>query len=343
MFRVAVLDDYAGVAPRMADWSRLAGCCDVDFFDQPVGSLREAAATLAPYHVLCHLRERTAMPRSLIEQLPELRLVTITGPVHRTLDLAAATERGVIVCNSADRAGTGQGQGTPELAIALMLALARRLVHEDGRLRSGYWQSTVGTTLWGKTLGIVGLGRVGRRVAEIGRAFGMEVIAWSPNMIAAAATAVGARLVAKDALFARSDIVSLHLVLGERSRGIVGARELGLMKPTATLINTARGPLVDEAALINALAERRIGGAGLDVYWQEPLPTDHPLLSLDNVVLTPHLGYVVEDSFKAFYEDTVDNIAAWLEARPIRVINPSVQATAVTAARSRSAPRAGHD
>ena len=353
MIRVAILDDYARVVPGMADWSLLDGRCELDFFDQPVGSIDEAAVALEPYHVLCHLRERTAMPRALIERLPNLRLVTITGHEHRTLDIAAATARGVIVSHAVTRQGSGQAQGTPELVFGLALALARRIPFEDRRLRDGHWQSTVGTTLWGKTLGLVGLGRVGQRVAQIGAAFGMKVVAWSENLTADRAAAAGVRLVSKDELFATSDVVSLHLVLGERSRGVVGARELGLMKATAVLINAARGPLVDEAALVAALSGRRIGGAGLDVFWREPMPAGHPLTKLDNVVLTPHLGYVVEESFRPFYEDTVENIAAWLDGKPIRVVNPDVlgalgaaagklSADLLDAGRSGSAPRAGH-
>ncbi len=322
MFRVAILDDYARVALDMADWSPLDERCRIDVIDRALAVPDEAAEVLAPYHVLCHLRERTAMLRALIERLPNLQLVTITGTEHRTLDLAAAHDRSIVVCHSAPRAGSGQGQGTPELTLGLMLALARKIAFEDARVRAGHWQSTLGTTLWGKTLGVIGLGRVGRRVAELGRAFGMTVLAWSPNMTAAAASAAGARLATKDELFAASDYVSLHVVLGERSRGIVGARELAAMKPTAYLINTSRGPLVDEAALLSALRERRIGGAGLDVFWHEPLAADHPIRMLPNVVLTPHLGYVVEESFRAFYEDTVENIAAWLDGKPIRVVGP---------------------
>lgn len=320
MLRVAILDDYARVALDMADWSPLDGRCRIDVIDRALGVPDEAAEVLAPYHVLCHLRERTAMPRALIERLPKLRLVTITGAEHRTLDLVAAHERGIAVCHSVPRAESGQGQGTPELTIGLMLALARRIAFEDARVRAGNWQSTLGTTLWGKTLGVIGLGRVGRRVAELGRAFGMTVLAWSPNMTAQSAAAAGARLVTKDELFAASDYVTLHVVLGERSRGVAGARELAAMKPTAFLINTSRGPLVDEAALLSALQERRIAGAGLDVYWHEPLAVDHPIRGLPNVVLTPHLGYVVEESFRAFYEDTVANIVAWLDGKPIRVV-----------------------
>lgn len=317
--RVAILDDYARVALGMADWSRIQNRCRIDVIDRALAVPEEATRVLAPYHVLCHLRERTAMPRALIEALPHLRLITITGTEHRTLDLAAADERGIVVCHSAGRPGAGQGQGTPELTIALMLALARKIPFEEARMRAGHWQSTLGTTLWGKTLGVIGLGRIGRRVAELGRAFGMTVLAWSPNLNEETASAAGARRVAKDELLAASDYVSLHLVLGERSRGVIGADELSRMKPSAYLVNTARGPLVHEDALLAALAERRIAGAALDVFWAEPLAADHPIRAMQNVVLTPHLGYVVEESFRAFYEDTVENIAAWLDGRPIRV------------------------
>lgn len=320
MFRLAILDDYARVALDMADWSPLEGRASIDVIDRALVVPEDAAAVLAPYDVLCHLRERTAMPRALIDRLPNLKLITITGTAHRTLDLAAARERGIVVCHSANRPGSGQGEGTPELTLGLMLALARSIPHEHAGMRAGAWQTTVGTTLFGRTLGIVGLGRVGRRVAALARAFGMDVVAWSPNMTVEQAAAAGARLVTKQELFAGSDYVSLHVVLGDRSRGIVGAAELAAMKPTAFVVNTARGPLVDEVALMSALRERRIAGAGLDVFWNEPLAVDHPIRALPNVVLTPHLGYVVEDSLRAFYEDSVENVVAWLDGKPIRVV-----------------------
>lgn len=320
MLRLAILDDYARVALAMADWSPLDGRCRIDVVDRALAVPDEAAEVLAPYDVLCHLRERTAMPAALIERLPHLKLVTITGAAHRTLDLAAAHARGIVVCHSASRPGSGQGEGTPELTLGLMLALARSIAHEHAGMRAGAWQSTVGTTLYGRRLGVIGLGRVGRRVAALARAFGMDVVAWSPNMTAEQAAAAGARLATKHELFATCDYVSLHVVLGERSRGIVGAAELAAMKPTAFIVNTARGPLIDEAALMSALGERRIAGAGLDVFWTEPLAGDHPIRALPNVVLTPHLGYVVEESLRAFYEDTVENVVAWLDGKPIRVV-----------------------
>jgi D-3-phosphoglycerate dehydrogenase len=325
MIRVAILDDYNRAARTLADWAGVDARAAVDVIDRALAVPDEAAQVLAPYDVLCHLRERTAMPRALIERLPNLELVTVTGGKHRTLDMEAATERGIII--SADAPRRGVGSGTAELTFGLILALARHIPREERRLRTGKWQSTMGITLAGRTLGLVGLGRVGKGVAAIARGFGMEVQAWSQNLTEARAAECGARLVTRDELFRTSDVVSLHLVLGERSRGVVGAHELALMKPTALLINTARGPLIDEAALLDTLRNRRIAGAGIDVYWQEPLRPDHPLLAMDNVVLTPHLGYVVDSSMRPFYEDTVENVIAWLDGKPIRVLNPeAVQA-----------------
>jgi len=318
--KIAILDDYQHVALKMADWSAIAQRCEIDVIDRPLAVPDEAARVLAPYDVICMLRERTAAPRALIERLPNLKLLAITGLQHRTLDLTAATECGVLVCHSSAHAGAHQG--TPELTFALMLAAIRHVPQEDRNIRAGRWQKTLGIQLYGRTLGLVGLGKIGRKVAKVAQAFEMNVIAWSRNLTAQSAAEAGVERVEKDALFARSDIVSLHLVLGERSRGVVGAHELSLMKPTAYLINTARGPLIDEPALIKALQERRIAGAGLDVYWQEPIPPGHPLLTLDNVVLTPHLGYVVEESYRAFYGDIVEAVTAWLDGRPIRMSNP---------------------
>jgi phosphoglycerate dehydrogenase-like enzyme len=318
--KIAILDDYQHVALKMADWSAIAGRCEIDVIDRPLAVPDEAARVLAPYDVICMLRERTAAPRALIEKLPNLKLLAITGLQHRTLDLAAATEHGVLVCHSSAHAGAHQG--TPELAFALMLAAIRHVPQEDRNTREGRWQKTLGMQLFGRTLGLVGLGKIGRKVAKVAQAFEMNVIAWSQNLTAESAAEAGVKRVEKDELFARSDIVSLHVVLSERSRGIVGAHELSLMKPTAYIVNTARGPLIDEPALIKTLQERRIAGAGLDVYWQEPIPADHPLLTLDNVVLTPHLGYVVEESYRAFYGDIVEAVTAWLDGKPIRMSNP---------------------
>jgi phosphoglycerate dehydrogenase-like enzyme len=279
---------------------------------------------LAPYDIICMLRERTAGPRSLIERLPNLKLLAITGLQHRTLDMNAAPEHGVLVCHS--RIHGGAHHGTPELTIGLMLAAVRHIPQEDRRTREGRWQGSVGTQLHGRTLGIVGLGKIGSKVARVAQALEMNVVAWSQNLTSDAAAALGVTRVDMDELFARSDIVTLHLVLSERTRGIVGARELSLMRPHSYLINTARGELIDEAELIAALKERRIAGAALDVFWREPIPPDHPLLAMENVVLTPHLGYVVEESYRAFYGDLVEAVAAWLDGEPVRMLNPQVYA-----------------
>jgi phosphoglycerate dehydrogenase-like enzyme len=324
MLKIAILDDYQRVAFDMADWSALRARCQVDVFDRPLGTGEEAAEILRPYGVLCHLRERMAMPAGLIERLPNLKLLAITGKQHRSLDMAAATARGILV--SYTEAPQDSYHGTPELTWGLILSLARQIPQEHARMREGEWQSTVGFQVFGKTLGLVGLGRIGGLVAKLGRAFGVELIAWSQNMTADAAAAHGARLVSKDELFRQSDIVSLHVVLSDRTRDLVGARELGLMKPTAYLVNTSRGPLVDEAALLDCLRARRIAGAALDVYHEEPLPPRHPIRSMDNVVLSPHLGYVTKEGYRVFYGETVENVTAFLEGKPIRVANPEVLA-----------------
>jgi phosphoglycerate dehydrogenase-like enzyme len=319
MTKIALLDDYQRVAFAMADWSALRARAEITAFDRHLAP-DEAAAALAPFDIVCHVRERMAFPGTLIAALPNLKFIAVTGPGHRTLDLAAATARGIVVSNTVGR--SDGAHATPELTLGLMLALTRRIALEDRRMRQGLWQGTLGTVLYGKTLGIVGLGRVGGRVAALARAFGMKVIAWSENLTEERAASAGATLVTKDALFRSSDIVSVHLVLSGRSRGTVGASELALMKPTAYLVNTARGPIVDEAALIDALGRGAIAGAALDVYDREPLAPDHPLRALDTVVLTPHLGYVSEEGYRAYYAETVENIQAFLDGAPIRVLNP---------------------
>jgi D-3-phosphoglycerate dehydrogenase len=313
--RIAILDDYQRVALKMADWSALPPDCEPVVFDRNLATEDEAARALADFDVVCLLRERMPMPRTLIERLPALKLIVVTGAHNRTLDLAAAKERGITVSHT--RGGDSQ-YATPELAWGLILSLMRHIPQEHQRMRESGWQETVGTALHGQTLSILGLGRLGSRMASIGRAFGMELLAWSQNLTAERAEAAGATLVAKDELFARADVLTIHLVLGERSRGLVGAAELQRMKPSAVLINTSRGPIVDQAALIAALEARHIRGAGLDVYDREPLPVDHPLRRLGNVVLTPHLGYVTEGTYRMFYADTVEAIAAWRAGTPVR-------------------------
>jgi D-3-phosphoglycerate dehydrogenase len=320
MIRIAVLDDYAGVALEVADWSALGGRARVKVFREPLAVPEEAAIALAPFDVICCMRERMALPAALLRRLPRLRLITITGPEHRTLDLAAASAQGILVCHTLLR-GAGRN-ATVELAWGLILSLARQLPAQAMAMRQGGWQRQVGHSLADRTLGLLGLGRLGRRMVPVARAFEMRVIAWSPNLTAEAAAAAGAERVAREALFAQSDVLSLHLVLGARSRGIVGPAELALMRPSAWLVNTARGPLVDGAALLEALRARRIAGAALDVYDVEPLPDDDPLRGLDNVILTPHLGYAVRETLGEFYTGTVEVIAAWLAGAPLRLVNP---------------------
>jgi len=321
--KVGILDDYARAALDVADWSSVQAKAEITVFDRHL-SEDEAAEALKDFEVLVTVRERMALPRTLIERLPKLKLVTIIGMSLPNLDMAAASEHGVIVAHSdfGAPAFRAVANATPELAWGLMIATVRHLAQEDRRMREGGWQSTTGLILAGKTLGLLGLGRIGRRMAEYAKVFGMEVIAWSQNLTAEAAAEVGVRRVEKDNLFAEADVVSIHLQLSDRSRGLVTARELGLMKPTAYLVNTSRGPIVEEAALIEALRARQIAGAGVDVYWGEPPPADHPLRSLDNVTLTPHLGYVTRETLHAFYSDSIEAVSAFLDGAPIRVANP---------------------
>lgn len=318
MTRLAIVDDYLNVALGTSDWSPLDGRCSIDVFDRALGVPDEAADRLAPYQIICTMRERMAFPRELFERLPQLRLLVVTGEHHRRLDLQAATDHGVVVC----RTGIGSGyRSVSELTWALILAVARHIPSEDAAVRNGGWQTRLGGLLYGRALGLIGLGNVGTTIAAYGKAFGMELLAWSPNLTAERAAAAGARAVSKDELLRSSDVVSLHVRLSERSAGLIGDREFELMKPSATLINTSRGPLVDETALRRALTEGRIAGAGLDVYDQEPLPPDHPVRSLPNTVLTPHVGYLTGDLFSVFYGETVENVVAWLDGAPIRLLN----------------------
>jgi phosphoglycerate dehydrogenase-like enzyme len=323
MPRVAVLDDYAGVALDLADWSPVQKRSEVTVFERHL-SEAEAVEALRPFDVICTLRERMALPRALIERLPNLKLITIVGRSLPNLDMAAASDRGVLVAHSdfASPRFRSVGDATPEFAWGLMIATVRNLAEEHRRMRDGAWQASTGMTLSGKTLGLLGLGRIGKRMAEYANAFGMQVIAWSENLTEDAAAAAGARRVEKATLFEESDVVSIHLVLSERTRGLVGAPELALMKPHAYLINTSRGPIVDESALIEALRAGRIAGAGLDVYDVEPLPPNDPLRLLPNVTLSPHLGYVTREMLAAFYSDTIEAVVAWLDGAPIRIANP---------------------
>ena len=316
--KIAILDDYQDVALSFADWSQLTRTAELRVFNHNLATVEEAAATLADFDILCLMRERMPVGRALIERLPKLKFIVVTGAHNRTLDLDAARDCGILVSHTR---GAATEHPTTELTWALILAAARHLAEEERGMRAGGWQTTVGRTLHGRRLGVVGLGRLGGNVARVGQAFGMEVVAWSQNLTEARAAEVGAVLLSKEELFASSDVVSLHLALSERTRAIVGAAELAAMKDDALLVNTSRGELVDESALIGALKARRPAMAALDVYDVEPLPPDHPLRSLDNVVLSPHLGYVAREVLQVFYGDTVENLEAFLEGRPIRLMN----------------------
>lgn len=317
MTRVAILDDYQDVALRMADWKSLPAGGEVVAFRDHLHDPDSVAKRLADFDVVVAMRERTAFPRALLERLPKLRLLVTTGMRNASIDVRAANERGVTVCGTA-----GLPYPTAELTWGLVLALFRRIAAEDRATRDGRWQTTVGLGLNGKTLGVMGLGTLGSRVARYGRAFEMEVLAWSQNLTPERAAEVGATLVGKDELLARSDVVSIHLVLGDRTRGLIGARELGLMKRTAYLVNTSRGPIVDEAALVRALQDGTIAGAGLDVFEPEPLPLDHPFRRLPNTVITPHLGYVTEETYRIFFGHALEDVQAFLRGEPVRVLRP---------------------
>jgi phosphoglycerate dehydrogenase-like enzyme len=317
MTRVAILDDYQGVARQMADWATLPAGTELVVFADHLKDVGEVAARLADFDAVVAMRERTAFPRALLEKLPRLKLLVTTGMRNASIDVGAAVERGIVVCGT-----SGLPYPTAELTWGLILALLRRIPTEDRATREGQWQVSCGLGLNGKTLGVLGLGNLGSRVAKVGRAFEMEVLAWSQNLTAARAAEVGATLVAKDELLARSDVVSIHLVLSDRTRGLVGARELASMKRTAHLVNTSRGPIVDEAALVAALRAGTIAGAGLDVYDDEPLTLDHPLRNLPNTVITPHLGYVTDEGYRIFYGQALEDVKAWLGGQPVRVIKP---------------------
>jgi phosphoglycerate dehydrogenase-like enzyme len=323
MLKIAILDDYAKVALKSADWSVLAGKAELTVFDRHL-SHDEAVAALEPFDVLCTVRERMSLPRSLFERLPRLKLVTIIGMSLPNLDMAAATDHGVLVAHSnfANPIYAGILNGTPELTWGLMIAVVRNFDRESRRMRAGKWQGTVGTILAGRTLGLLGLGRIGKRMATYARAFDMPVIAWSQNLTDEVAAAAGARRVEKDDLFRLADVVSIHVQLSERTRGLVTARELALMKPEACLINTSRGPIVVEADLIAALRERRIAGAGIDVFDVEPPAPDHPFRTMENVTVTPHIGYVTHETLRAFYTDTLEALVAFADGIPIRIANP---------------------
>lgn len=308
--KVAILDDYQGVALQLADWSGVSKRATIDVFTDHVSDPGDVVARLLPYDVLAVMRERTPLRRDLIERLPNLKMIASTAPRNASIDMAAAAERGITVTHTGYTSAP-----TVELTWALILAGARHIIAEAAAVRGGGWQHTIGEDLADKTLGIVGLGSIGTRVAKVAHAFGMKVIAWSQNLTAEKAAAAGATLVSKEQLFRQADIVTIHLVLSDRTRGLVGAHLLALMKPRARLVNTSRGPIVVEADLIEALHSKRIAGAAIDVYDTEPLPADHPYRRIDRLLATPHIGYVSHGLYAKFYADTAANIAAWLQSR----------------------------
>jgi phosphoglycerate dehydrogenase-like enzyme len=314
--RCAILDDYQNVALKVTDWSKVAGDLDIKVFSEHLGGPDNVVKALQGFEIVVAMRERTGFPRAVIEKLPDLKLLITTGMRNASIDSAAAKERGVVVCGT-----PAVGNPTSGIAIGLMLELTRRIGYENARMKSGVpWQSTIGVDLDGLTLGVLGLGKLGVRTARIAKAFGMKVIAWSQNLTPEKCKEAGVDYVSKEDLFRQADFVTIHVVLSQRSRGLVGAKEFGLMKPSAYIINTSRGPIIDEAAMLTALREKKIAGAGLDVFDIEPLPTDHPLRKLDNVVLTPHLGYVSVQNYQAYFAGVVDDIRAFLDGKPVRVM-----------------------
>ena len=315
--RCALLDDYQGVALKMADWSKVAGDLDIKVFSEPLGGAEETARALQGFAIICAMRERTPFPRPLIEALPDLRLLITTGMVNRAIDLEAAKARNVVVCGT-----PSVGNPTTGIAWGLILEVTRKIGSENARLKGGApWQSVVGTDVEGLTLGVIGLGKLANRVAEVGKAFRMKVVAWSQNITPERAQAAGVGYAASlEELMRQSDIVSIHIPLTPKSRGLIGAKELGQMKPSGLLVNTSRGPIVEEAALLAALRNNKIAGAGFDVYDVEPLPLDHPLRKLDNVVLTPHLGYASQQNYRAYFAGMVEDIRGFLDGKPVRVL-----------------------
>jgi phosphoglycerate dehydrogenase-like enzyme len=315
-YRCAVLDDYQNVALKLADWSRITADVDVTVFNEHISPAEAVHRALADFDIVCMMRERTPFRRNTLEALPKLKLLITTGARNLSIDMAAAAERGITVCGT-----TSFGNPTTGITFGLILELTRRIGFECARLKAGEpWQVTLGPDIEGTTLGIVGLGKLGARVAGVAKAFGMKVIAWSTNLTPERCKEVGVDYATKEELFAKSDIVTIHVQLSDRSRGLIGAGDIALMKPTAYLVNTARGPIVEEKALIAALRERRIAGAGLDVFDTEPLPLDHPFRKMDNVVITPHLGYVSLQNYQRYFPDIVEDIRGFIDGKPVRVI-----------------------
>jgi phosphoglycerate dehydrogenase-like enzyme len=319
-FHCAILDDYQGVALEMADWTRLSPEVDVQVFREKIDGLDNLVRALKDFEILCLMRERTPMPSKLIEALPKLRMIMSTGGQNLSIDVAAATKRKITVCGT-----SALPHPTVELTFALILELARRAGRESEGLKNGkLWQDSVGMDLCGKTMGIIGLGRLGGKVAGISKAFGMVVVAWSPNLTAERCNEAGVGYATKEQIFRDADIVSVHMQLSASTHHIIDAADLARMKRGALLINTSRGPLINEASLLKILSEGAIGGFGVDVFDEEPLRSDHPFRRLSNVVLTPHIGFVTADNYRTYYGGAVEGIRAWLDGKPIRVANPVV-------------------
>jgi phosphoglycerate dehydrogenase-like enzyme len=315
--RCAILDDYQNVAFKMADWSAVANDLDITVFDRHLGDTASASKALQGFPIICSMRERTPFGKDMFEKLPDLKLLTTTGMVNRGIDLDAAKAHNVMVCGTAS-----YGNPTAGITFGLILELTRRIGYENARLKAGEsWQVTIGPDLEGLTLGVIGLGKLGTRVSRIGQAFGMKTLAWSQNLTPERAKENNVGFPgSKEELLKQSDIVSIHVPLSPRSRGMIGAKELALLKPTALLINTSRGPIVDQEPLLEVLQNKKIAGAGLDVYEVEPLPVGHPLRKLDNVVLTPHLGYVSEQNYRIYFPHAVEDIRGYLDGKPVRVL-----------------------
>jgi phosphoglycerate dehydrogenase-like enzyme len=312
--RCAILDDYLDLALGLADWSKLADRVDVTVFNEPFASTEAAASALKDFEIICAMRERTPFPRALFAALPKLKLLITSGMRNASFDMEAAKDHKVVLC------GTQWARDpTAPLAMGMILELTRNIGRESARMHAGApLQKFVGIEIEGKTLGVVGLGKLGAKVAGLAKAFGMNVIAWSPNLTPERCKEVGVSYATKEELFSTADVITVHMVLSQRSRGLVGAADLARMKPTSYLVNTARGPLVDEAALLATMQQKKIAGAAIDVYSVEPLPVDHPFRKLDNMVLTPHLGYVTEESFRNHYNQMVEGIDAWIKGEPLR-------------------------
>ena len=312
--RCAILDDYLDLSLKLADWSRIEDRVDVTVFNQPFASPQAAVSALENFEIICAMRERTPFPKPMFESLPKLKLLITSGLRNNSIDMAAAKDKGVVVCGT-----QWPHDPTAPLTMGLILELTRNIGRENARMHAGeYLQKHVGIEIEGKTLGVVGLGKLGAKVAGLAKAFGMNVIAWSQNLTAERCKEVGVTYATKEELFSTADIITIHIVLSDRSRGLVGAADLARMKPTSFLVNTARGPIVDEMALLETLKARKIAGAAVDVFSVEPLPVDHPFRKLDNLVLTPHLGYVTQETFIAHYSQMVEGIDGWFKGEPVR-------------------------